>query len=63
MPKTLAKSVLIPPELTTAATDAGIQKKIFGYGDTQTYGFCLGTSTLTISNKKKEDIIKIVKIS
>ena len=54
MPKTLAKSVLIPPELTTAATDAGIQKKNFVYGDTQTYGFCLGTSMLTISNKKRK---------
>ena len=54
MPKTSAKSVLIPPELTTAATDAGIQKKNFVYGDTQTYGFCLGTSRLTIYNKKRK---------
>ena len=51
--KPLAKSVLIPLELTAAvsAADAGIQKKIFGFGNT----------TLIISNYEMEDVIKIVK--
>ena len=51
--KPLAKSVLIPLELTAAAssTDAGIHRKILGSG----------TTTLKISNDKMEDIIKIVK--
>ena len=51
--KTLAKSVLIPLELTAAASaaDAGIHKKILGSGNT----------TLIISNNEIEDIIKIVK--
>ena len=49
----LAKSVLIPLELTEAAwaADAGINKKILGSGNT----------TLTISNKDIEDLIKTVK--
>ena len=49
----LAKSVLIPLGLTAAAsaTDAGIHKKILGSGNT----------TLIISNKDMEDLIKIVK--
>ena len=50
----LAKSVLIPLELTAAAAaavDAGIHKKILGSGNT----------TLTISNKDMEDLTKIVK--
>ena len=51
--KPLAKSVLIPLGLTTAASaaDAGIHKKILGSGNT----------TLIISNNEIEDIIKIVK--
>ena len=50
--KPLAKSVLIPLGLTTAAsaTDAGIHKKIIGSG----------TATLIISNDAMKDI-KIVK--
>ena len=48
----LAKSVLIPLELTAAAAaDAGIHKKILESGDT----------TLIISNKDMDDLIKIVK--
>ena len=48
----LAKSVLIPLGLTAAASaaDAGIHKKILGSGNT----------TLIISNKDMEDLIKIV---
>ena len=51
--KPLAKSVLIPLGLTAAvsATDAVIQKKIFGSGIT----------TLIISNKEMNDIMKIIK--
>ena len=51
--KPLAKSVLIPLGLTVAASaaDAGIHKKILGSGNT----------TLIISNKDIEDLIKIVK--
>ena len=51
--KPLAKSVLIPLGLTTAASaiDAGIHKKIIGSG----------TATLIISNDAMKDIIKIVK--
>ena len=54
MIKTLAKSVLIPLGLTTAvsAADAGIQKKILGFGN---------MTTLIISNDEIEDIIKTVK--
>ena len=50
----LAKSVLTPLGLTAAAsaTDAGIHKKILGSG---------GHTTLIISNKDIEDLIKIVK--
>ena len=49
----LTKSVLIPLGLTAAAlaADAGIHKKILGSGNT----------TLIISNKDMEDLIKIVK--
>ena len=52
--KPLAKSVLIPLGLTAAASaaDAGIHKKILGSGN---------TTTLIISNKDMEDLIKIVK--
>ena len=50
--KSLGKSVLIPLELTAAAsaTNAATQKKIYGSG----------TTTLIISNKEIEDIMKIV---
>ena len=50
----LAKSVLIPLGLTVAAsaTDAAIQKNIFGSG----------TTALIISNKEMEDIVKIIKL-
>ena len=50
----LAKSVLIPLGLTAAASaaDAGIDKKILRSG---------GHTTLIISNKDMEDLIKIVK--
>ena len=49
----LAKSVLIPLGLTAAASaaDAGIHEKVLGSGNT----------TLIISNKDMEDLIKIVK--
>ena len=49
----LDKSILIPLGLTTAAlaTDAAIQKKIYG----------LATTALIISKKEIEDIMKIVK--
>ena len=52
--KPLAKSVLIPSELTAAASaaDAGIHNKILGAGN---------MTTLIISNDEIEDIIKIVK--
>ena len=50
----LAKSVLIPLGLTAAASaaDAGIHKKILGWGS---------HTTLIISNNEIEDLIKIVK--
>ena len=50
----LAKSVLIPLGLTAAASaaDAGIHKKILGSGN---------NTTLIISNKDMDDLIKIVK--
>ena len=48
----LAKNVLIPLWLTTAAstTDAAIHKKMFGSG----------YATLIISNKELEDIMKVI---
>ena len=51
--KQLAKTSLIPLGLTvaTSAIDAVIQKKVFG----------LGLTTLIISNKEMDDIIKIDK--
>ena len=54
MIKPLAKSVLIPLELTAAAraADAGIHKKILGSGN---------MTALIISNDEITDIIKIVK--
>ena len=50
----LTKSVLIPLRLTAAASaaDAGIHKKILGSGN---------NTTLIISNKDMDDLIKIVK--
>ena len=50
----LAKSVLIPLGLTAAASaaDAGIHKEILGSGN---------NTTLIISNKDMDDLIKIVK--
>ena len=50
----LAKSILIPLGLTAAASaaDAGIHKKILGSGN---------NTTLIISNKDLDDLIKIVK--
>ena len=52
--KPLAKSVLIPLGITAAASasDAGINKKILGSGNT----------TLIISNNEIEDIIKILNL-
>ena len=51
--KPLAKSLLIPLELTAAAsaTDTAIQKKMFGSAFT----------TLLVSNEEMNDIMKIVK--
>ena len=50
----LAKSVLIPLGLTAAASaaDAGIHKKMLGSGN---------NTTLIISNKDMDDLIKIIK--
>ena len=54
--KPLAKSVLVPLELTAAASvaDAGIHKKILGFGHNN-------NSTLIISNDEMDDTLKIVK--
>ena len=48
----LAKSILAPLGITVAASaiDAGIQRKIHGFG----------TTTLIISNEEMNDIMKIV---
>ena len=53
--KPLAKSILIPLGLTAAASaaDAGIHKKILGFGH--------NNMTLIISNDEMDDILKIVK--
>ena len=50
----LAKSILVPLEITAAASaiDAGIEKKIHGSG----------TTSLIISNEEVNDIMKIVKL-
>ena len=58
----LAKSVLIPLGLTAAASaaDAGIHKKILGSGR-HSSSASYNTTTLIISNKSMEDLIKIVK--
>ena len=53
VPKPLAKIVLTPLRLTAilSATDVAVQKKVFGSGMT----------TLIISNKEMDDIMKIIK--
>ena len=59
--KSLAKSVLIPLGLTAAASaiDAGIHKKMFGFG---MYPSDLAKqTTLIISNKEMNDTMKIIK--
>ena len=61
--KPLAKSVLVPLELTAAASsaDVGIHKKIVG-SDKRLLDLALpNNTTLIISNDEMEDIIKIVK--
>ena len=57
----LAKSVLMLLALTKAvsATDTSIQKKTFGWG--RPSDLAPRTTTLIISNKKMDDIMKIVK--
>ena len=59
--KPLAKSILIPSGLTAAAsaTDAAIDKKIFGSGHPS--DFASHTTTLIILNEEMNDIMKIVK--
>ena len=61
--KPLAKSVLIPLGLTTAASasDAGIHKKILGSGHHPSDSALHNNTILIISNDEMEDIIKIVK--
>ena len=56
----LAKNVLAPLGITAAASaiDAGIQKKIHGSG--RLLSFSPWTTTLIISNKEMNDIMKIV---
>ena len=58
----LAKSVLIPLELTAAASaaDAGIHRKILGSGRRHSSS-ALRNTMLIISNKDIEGLIKIVK--
>ena len=59
----LAKSVLIPLGLTTAASaaDAGIHKKILGSGHPLDLAPPHNNTTLIISNDEMDDILKIVK--
>ena len=59
----LAKSVLIPLGLTAAAStaDAGIHKKMLGSGRRHSSSSTSHNTTLIISNKDMEDLIKIVK--
>ena len=63
--KPLAKSFLIPLELTTAesAADAGIHKKILGSGRRchSSSSSAPKATTLIISNDKMKDLIEIVK--
>ena len=58
----LAKNVLIPLGLTVAvsAADVGIHKKILGSG-CHSSSVSHNTTTLILSNKDMEDLIKIVK--
>ena len=57
----LAKSILVPLGLSgvMSAVDAAIQKKIYGSGCHS--DLASRTAALTISNKKMENIMKIVK--
>ena len=59
----LAKSVLIPLGLTAAASaaDAGIHKKILGSGCRHSSSSTSHNTTLIISNKDMEDLVKIAK--
>ena len=59
----LAKSVLIPLGLTAAASagDAGIHRKILGSGLRHSYSSASHDTTLIISNKDMDNLIKIVK--
>ena len=59
----LAKSVLIPLGLTAAASaaDAGIHKKILGSGRRHSSSSASHNTTLIISNKDMDHLIKIVK--
>ena len=59
----LAKSVLIPLGQAAAASaaDAGIHKKILGSGRRHSSSSALHNTTLIISNKDMDDLIKIVK--
>ena len=59
----LAKSVLIPLGLTAVASaaDAGIHKKILGSGCRHSSSSTSHNTTLIISNKDMEDLIKIAK--
>ena len=62
--KPLAKSVLIPLGLTTAASaaDAGIHKKVLGSGKRPLdSALPHNNTTLIISNDEMDDILKIVK--
>ena len=59
----LAKSALIPLGLTAAASGAvaGIHKKVLGSGRRHSSSSASHNTTLIISNKDIEDLIKIVK--
>ena len=59
----LAKSVLIPLGLTAVASaaDAGIHKKILGSGCRHSSSSTSHNTTLIISNKDMEDLVKIAK--
>ena len=61
--KPLAKSVLVPLRLTTAASaaDAGIHKKILGSGKRPLNLVLPNHKILIISNDEMKDILKIVK--
>ena len=59
--KALAKSVLIPLDLTAAlAIDAALYNKMFG-PDTRLSDLASRMTTLIISNEEMNDIMKIVK--